>query len=216
MTILRLFLALLAASLLLSANSCQLDWLGVGLMTGAALLYALHLPINQRVLYEMPAPTVTLYTLLAMSAVVGPAALLSRILTPAAAWQTGFPGLPAQAWWAILGLTLATFFSRLLLFLGVKHLGGMQTALLGLAELLVTMLFAALWLAERLNAWQWAGAILLFASLAMIRLEKPALRKRANAGWLRWLSRDLQMVRLGPLPPSSPAPPEAHNPSRAR
>ena len=45
-------------------------------MLGAAALYALHLPINQRVLYEVPAPTVTLYTLLAMSAVVVPAYLV--------------------------------------------------------------------------------------------------------------------------------------------
>ena len=42
----------------------------------------------------------------------------------------------------MLGLTLVTFFSRLTLFLGVKHLGGMQTALLGLGELLVTLICA--------------------------------------------------------------------------
>jgi drug/metabolite transporter (DMT)-like permease len=40
-----------------------------------------------------------------------------------------------------------------MLFLGVKHLGGMQTAVLGLSELLVTIVVAQLWLGEQLNMW---------------------------------------------------------------
>ena len=88
------------------------------------MMYAIHLPINQRVLYDIPAPTVTLYTLLAMSAVVVPTYLIfDRHLPPS--------GTP---WTPILALGLATFFSRLMLFLGIKSLGGMQTALLGLGE----------------------------------------------------------------------------------
>jgi len=72
----------------------------------AAALYALHLPINQRVLYDVPAPTVTVYTLLAMSLIVVPAYLLfDRSLPPENA-----PWLP------VFGLTAVTFFSRLLLF----------------------------------------------------------------------------------------------------
>ena len=43
---------------------------GAAMMFGAAFLYALHLLINQRVLYEVPAPTVTFYTLLGMSITV--------------------------------------------------------------------------------------------------------------------------------------------------
>ena len=41
------------------------------MLIGSAM-YALHLPINQRVLYDVPAPTVTVYTLLAMSFIVIP------------------------------------------------------------------------------------------------------------------------------------------------
>ena len=62
--------------LLTSLQTHRSDPVGVGLMLGGAALYALHLPINQRVLYEVPAPTVTVYTLVAMSAVVVPAYLL--------------------------------------------------------------------------------------------------------------------------------------------
>ena len=90
-----------------------------------------HLPINQRVLYEVPAPTVALYTLLAMSAVVIPAYLIFD-----RSWPVGEP-----PWLPIIGLTSVTIFSRVALFLGVKKIGGMQTALLGLAQLLIAIFF---------------------------------------------------------------------------
>ncbi len=91
------------------------------MMIGASILYAMHLPINQRVLFEVPAPTVALYTLLAMSAVVVPAYFLFDRAWPSA-------NVP---WQPVAGLTFVTIFSRIALFLGVKKIGGMQTALLG-------------------------------------------------------------------------------------
>jgi drug/metabolite transporter (DMT)-like permease len=148
------------------------------MMLIAAALYALHLPINQRVLYDMPAPTVTLYTLLAMSAVVVPAFLISG--------DSLYPAI-VDAWKPMLGISLVTFFSRLTLFLGVKHLGGLQTAILGLGELLVTLVASHLWLGERLSPQQWLGAILLAISLALVAREKPPQSTKTGGGWLSWM-----------------------------
>ncbi|MEW5941055.1 MAG: DMT family transporter, partial [Chloroflexota bacterium] len=72
LTLLRIFIATVAVLLLTGGTTGAVDLIGVLLMLGGSLLYALHLPINQRVLYDVPAPTVTLYTLLAMSGVVIP------------------------------------------------------------------------------------------------------------------------------------------------
>ena len=72
-TIFRMGLAGLSLLLVTSLPNHPVDPIGVAMMLGAAALYALHLPINQRVLYEVPAPTVTLYTLIAMTIVVLPA-----------------------------------------------------------------------------------------------------------------------------------------------
>jgi drug/metabolite transporter (DMT)-like permease len=178
LTLFRLILAFPAVLLLTQAKGGRLDLIGTGQMLVAAALYALHIPINQRVLYEMPAPTVTLYTLISMSTVVVPVYLFSG--------ASAFPG-GTQVWSAVIGLTLVTFLSRLMLFLGVKHLGGMQTALLGLSELLVVILFAYLWLGERLSPFQWAGASLLIMSLMLVVFEKPSRRNEYTAGWLSWL-----------------------------
>lgn len=178
MTIFRLSLATLAVVLLTGGTSAKVDWVGVLMMLTGSLFYALHLPINQRVLYEVPAPTVTLYTLLAMSAVVIPAFFLFD------------PQLPAGnvSWWPVIGLTFVTFFARLTLFLGVKHIGGMQTALLGLSELLVAIVFSHIWLGESLTLVQWIGAAGLALSLLLAQSDvTPPSPKSHPGGWLSWI-----------------------------
>lgn len=177
-TIFRIFLATIAVIFLTYTSRGTVDIIGVIEMLLASILYALHLPINQRVLYDIPAPTVTLYTLIAMSLVVFPAFLFFD------------RSLPTNAnWWPVVGLTLVTFLSRLLLFLGVKHLGGLQTALLGLLELLVTVGLSIFWLQETLTHTQWVGAGILIASTLLVYFEKPlGERKPHRGGWLSWLT----------------------------
>lgn len=183
LTIFRLALATCAMFLLTQSGSEPVDVIGLLLMLGASALYALHLPINQRVLYDMPAPTVTLYTLLAMSVVV----LAAYFLAGAPVAQV-IPGELFAGWGALAGLTLVTFFSRLTLFLGVKHLGGLQTAILGLGELLVTLAAAHLLLGESLSLYQWIGALLLAFSLVLVFQENIKIqRPNPSEGWLRWL-----------------------------
>jgi drug/metabolite transporter (DMT)-like permease len=181
-TIFRLVIAIPAVILLVRTGKSTSGevWIGIGMMLLASALYALHLPINQRVLYDIPAPTVTLYTLLAMSAVVVPAYLFSG--------QVQEFNQLSTAWWPILALTMVTFFSRLTLFTGVKHLGGLQTALLGLSELLVTLILSQIWLEESLIWTQWIGAGLLILSMLLIAFEKPQQRTDPHGGWLGWLS----------------------------
>ncbi len=180
LTMIRIILAIPAIFLLIQFNTGTVDLWGALQMLIASTLYALHLPINQRVLLDIPAPTVTLYTLLSMSAVVVPVYLFTETFTLPTA---------ADALLPVLGLTLVTFFSRILLFMGVKNLGGMQTALLGLSELFITVLLAQLWLNERLTLQQWIGTGLLVISIFLIGLEKqsPQLQSPRKGGWLRWL-----------------------------
>lgn len=176
LTSFRIGLAGVATLLLIGIPRETVDPLGAAMMIGASILYAMHLPINQRVLYEVPAPTVTLYTLLAMSAVVLPAYLIfDRTLPPA-----------NTSWQPLIGLTLVTFLSRISLFLGVKRIGGMQTALLGLGELFVTILLGHLLLGDRLSLLQWAGAVGLGLSLLLVKFDKAQPQKRGG-GWLSWI-----------------------------
>jgi len=177
LTTIRIIVATVSTYLLTQVETGRIDLLGMVFMLISAALYALHLPINQRVLLDVPPPTVTVYTLIAMSCIVVPAYFLFDRSVP----TTDAPWLP------IIGLTAVTFFSRLMLFLGVKNIGGMQTALLGLAELLVAIFFSYLLLGERLTIWQWFGTVGLGISLLLVRFEKPSNVPLRTRGLLSWI-----------------------------
>jgi drug/metabolite transporter (DMT)-like permease len=112
-----------------------------------------------------------------MSVVVVPAYLL---------FDRQLPNI-GVSWTPILGLTLVTFFSRLMLFLGIKTLGGIQTALLGLSELIVSITVGHIWLHDTLNSSQWIGALFLCSSLILIGFDKIQPEKRRVRGILSWL-----------------------------
>lgn len=178
LTVFRVLLATIAVIFLTSSSDGEIDIIGVLEMIIASILYAAHLPVNQRVLYDIPAPTVTIYTLLAMSVVVFPAFLLFDRTIP-----------QAGTWWPILFLTLVTFLARLSLFFGIKHLGGMQTSLLGLLELLVTLGLSIVWLQEKLTGSQWIGAAILCMSTLLVYFEKFSVnRNPGRGGWFGWLT----------------------------
>lgn len=178
LTITRMIIACISAILLTWAGAGKIDLAGVAFMLIAAALYAFHIPINQRVLYDVPAPTVTMYTLLSMSAIVIPAYFI---------FDRSLPMGDEAPWLPVFALTAVTFFSRLMLFLGVKHIGGMQTALLGLGELLVAITFSHLLLGERLSPMQWIGMGGLGLSLLLVCFEKPPSHPIHTQGLLSWL-----------------------------
>src|SRR6266542_708913 len=101
LTVFRIVVAGISAFLLTRANAGPIDLWGVLFMLIAAALYALHLPINQRVLYDVPAPTVTVYTLLAMSLIVVPAYLIFD----------RSPLIGSGPWLPVFALTAVTFLS---------------------------------------------------------------------------------------------------------
>jgi drug/metabolite transporter (DMT)-like permease len=133
----------------------------------AALLYAIQLVLSQRILYDIPAPTMTLYAITAMALVVGLAWLLFRpevVVVNSAGWRLLF----------LMGMLTAL--SRLTLFLGIKHLGSIQTALIGVLEVVVTVAVAAAWLHERLAPLQWLGAAVLIGSVLLVKYERDMPR----------------------------------------
>jgi drug/metabolite transporter (DMT)-like permease len=178
LTLFRLVLSVPAVVLLAQASVSEVDLLGIGFMLISGVLYGLHIPINERVLYEVPAPTVTLYTLLSMAAVV---ILASAILAPP------ITSIPNASVAPLIALTLVTFLSRLSLFSGVKSIGGMQTSLIGLGQLAITLLLAHLWLGEMLSITQWLGVGLLAVALSLVGREQIPTPRPRLSGWLYWL-----------------------------
>lgn len=172
--VVRAAIALSAIVLLTGGMSSAPNWPGVAMMLGSALMYALHVVLSQRAMYEMPAPTMALYALSAMAVTVTIAWLIHGrgpgiIMEP----------LGRDAWTWLAGLTLVTALSRLTLFAGVKYLGSLQTILLNVAELFVTLLAAFVLFSDRLTTVQWIGAGLLVISILLAHWDRqPAMVRR--------------------------------------
>ena len=176
LTLARLALSMLGLYLLTRVGPAEPDWLGVALMLASAATYGWHLVLGQWVLADVPSRTATLYVLTTMACVVG----LARVLQ-------GRPVEPlsAAAWLPILALALTTTLSRLAMFTALQRVGGVETSLVGLLELLVSLVLAFLLLGERLTLVQWAGAGLLVVSLTLIARD-PGVRLAQGNLPLEW------------------------------
>ncbi|MBI1278356.1 MAG: EamA family transporter [Anaerolineaceae bacterium] len=159
--ILRVVLAMIALVIITGFSSKQINWLGVGLMLANAIMFAGTVILSQYVLYEMPAPTVTLYILTTMAIVV---AMVWVAVGKPMSEQTIQIALPP-----IIALATSTALSRLALFSGVKLFGSMQTAVLALTEIGVALTLAFFVLGDRLTPPQVVGIGFLAASILLIR-----------------------------------------------
>ena len=162
-TAIRVGLALFGMLLITGFGSKPISWLGVGLMLANALMFAGTVVLSQYVLYEMPAPTVTLYILTTMGLVVTMVWLAVGDPIPTPILEQALPPIVA------LGLTTAT--ARLFLFAGVKILGGMQTAVLAITEIAVAIVLAVIFLGDRFTPIQTTGVIILFSGILLIRTK---------------------------------------------
>lgn len=170
-TALRIFVSLTGVLLIAGGLTGQASWLGIGLMMGNALLFAGTVVMSRRILYEMPAQTVTLYVMTAMAILVVVARLIAR--------QSIEPiGIDAAQ--AIIALGVTTALSRLTLFAGVKGVGSVRTTLLAVAESAVAVTLAFFFLDDRLSTIQWIGVGALMISLFMPTDVEEDAEKRAT------------------------------------
>jgi drug/metabolite transporter (DMT)-like permease len=167
LTLGRMALVFVAIYLLTLGGLGPPNWLGVGMMVLAAFSYAVQLVMGQRILYDVPAQTMTLYAVSAMAFVVDAAWLAARPDTS---------GIHPGGWEAILLMGLLTTASRVTLFLGVKHLGSLQAALISVFEVVVTIALAITFLGEHLSRLQWLGGAILLVSILLVKYEKGVPR----------------------------------------
>lgn len=159
-TLIRTLLALVAITLVTGGYAGKISWLGAGLMIGNAILFAGTYILSQRILYEMPSPTVTLYVLTTMAVVV----IMARLVYPLNWLPTKM-----EAFVPILLLGVTTALARLTLFLSVKKLGSLQTVLFGIFETAVAVVLSLIFLQDQLTGIQWVGVGILLLSLLLIR-----------------------------------------------
>jgi drug/metabolite transporter (DMT)-like permease len=175
LAVVRLGLALLSVFLLTWQGTGLIDPLGITFLLGAGALYGWHLVLGQWTLADVDSRTVTLYVLTTMAIVVGVARLgQGRPLDP----------ISASGWTATLLLALLpTALARLLVFAGLRRLGGIQTSLLGLTELLVAVGMAFALFGETFSRQQWVGAGMFVVSILLISRDTGAQITDEETWW---------------------------------
>jgi drug/metabolite transporter (DMT)-like permease len=172
-TLLRVGLAVAALIILTGFGERRIDFTGVGLMLGSAVMFAGTISLSQYVLYEVPSQTMALYSLTTMAVVVSMVWLAVGQPVPMDAAALAVAPI------IILGITTAL--SRLAMYAGVKFLGSMQTAIMAVAEIGVALILSALVLGERLTPFQWFGVALLASCLLLIR-QRDLVAQAYNPG----------------------------------
>jgi drug/metabolite transporter (DMT)-like permease len=172
-TLIRVMMAVIALVVLTTLGEREVDLVGVGLMLGSALMFAGTLVLGQFVLYEVPAQTMALYALSTMAVIVTMVWLAVGQPLTAEIASIAMPPI------IILGITTAL--SRLAMYASVKFLGGIQTAIMAVAEIAVALILSALMLGERLTPAQWAGVVILIGSLLLVR-QRDLVSEDYNPG----------------------------------
>lgn len=159
--VIRVLLAIIALLLITGFGGQPANWLGVGLMLANALMFAGTLILSQHVLYEMPAPTATLYILTTM-------AILVLMVWAGVSGTTASFTLEAAAP-PIIALGVTTALSRLAMFASVQVFGSLRTVVIAVAEIAVALVLAFVVLGDRLTPVQGVGVTILLGSLILMR-----------------------------------------------
>lgn len=160
--LLRLVLAFAGIALVADPRG-NVDPLGIVLVLGCALTYAIYVLVVHTWMGSYPSSTTTLW----MVSFLAVGVLLMWPLAPA-----GEP-LSLEAWLVVAWTgIIATAVARLSMITGIGLIGGGQTALLLPAQIVMTLAWSAIFLGERMTPWQGLGAALVLASILLAKTPR--------------------------------------------
>jgi len=164
---LRLVLAVAGIALVADPGG-NADPIGVVLVLGCAFTYALYVLLVHTRMASYPPSTTTLWMVTFLTIAV---LFVRPLFEPQGA-------LAAEGWVVVVWTgVVATAVARLSGIAGIRLLGGGQSALLLPAQTVMTLSWAAVFLGERMTAWQGLGAALVLTSILLAKTLR-----RGNSG----------------------------------
>ena len=150
----------------LGLSLAGINFFGVMLALGAALVYSVYIIIGNQVLKEVPPLT--------SAAIIATGAALSYGVF---GWTRGFTwDLSTQTWLGIGGIILfSTVLAMLTFFLGMQRVGAATASILSMLEPVLTVFFAFLLFNESFSFWQGIGACLVISG-GILAVWTPRVR----------------------------------------
>jgi drug/metabolite transporter (DMT)-like permease len=157
----------LAGVYLLIGPGGNVNVLGALLALGAASGYATHLALTQWFLGDYDSRTVASYVL----------GLITLMLCCVSLFESQPLGSISPTGWVIIIITglVSSALARLALFAGIRRIGSARTALMAPVETFLPVLWAVMFLGDRLSPIQWgAGALIVTAMMVVLRSKAKA------------------------------------------
>jgi len=160
-----LVISFIGLMLVLGSSFYFTDPLGLMLSFASSLLYSFYIIIGNSKLKEAPVMVATMWITWAAGIGIG----LMGLVTDKISFQFGI-----NAWLAIFYIAIFSTTITIILFLqGVVLIGASRASIISTFESPVTVILAALFLAEVLNPVQLIGGILILASAILVNSSKP-------------------------------------------
>ncbi len=163
LVIIALVAAIAGVSLITGADPAGMDPIGVVIMLGAALSYALYIVVSQRALLHVDPAILTAYVL--------PAAAVTFLLFGVGTDTLAMPASP-EAWSVALAIAVVATVIPVLAFLaGVSRIGASRASIISAAEPGVTVVLGVIILSEPLTAVTVIGGALILTGVLLIQRE---------------------------------------------
>lgn len=170
-TVISILLSLVGLTLVLGTSFGKVSMLGISLALGAAVFYSVYIILGNRVVKGLPPEATSAFvSLFAAISVLGIASAKGGL-------QLAF-GL--QGWLAVLGIVLfSTVLAIGCFFRGLQLIGSTKASILSTVEPVVTIIFSALLLSERLTWLQGIGGIIVLLGAVLIVVSRSKQEQNA-------------------------------------
>jgi drug/metabolite transporter (DMT)-like permease len=145
-----------------SPFSAKLSLMGVALSLGAALIYAIYIPLIGKLQAGVAPAVASTWVVIGAALLIGTFGAVTRSIVPPAS---------LVGWSAIVALALFSTVVSFILFLrGLAALGPVRTAIISTVEPFFTAILAAIFVAQPLTARTFAGGLLIVAAVVLINI----------------------------------------------
>jgi drug/metabolite transporter (DMT)-like permease len=154
--------------LVLGTSFSSINFLGVFLVLGAALIYSFYINLANRLLHNIPSDITTAYICLFSA--------LSFLLVGKATGNLSFHFSPVT-WWPIIAIAFfSTTVAIVTFFKGMEILGSTRTAVISMIEPFITITVSSLLFHDKLGPLQWLGGILVLTAAYLVVKFKPEVK----------------------------------------
>jgi drug/metabolite transporter (DMT)-like permease len=163
-------LTFVGVGLVLQAGAIETteQWIGVGMVLGASLIFSIYLVIVESMMDRFRTSTLSLYTILF-------GAVGMFMILPFFPIELDAVFQPGNIVILLIVSIVSTAFALVFFLMGVRHVGATKAAVITTLEPVFVVVIASSFLGEFITGWQWLGILLQLGGVILVNMfpHKP-------------------------------------------